>query len=131
MSGQPVGAKEPADPEKQLRTHRRGALQGGFERSHVIRRFYENEHGAKSHRHDENGRQDGSNGGDDHFHGNWLGPRLRGQKKDSAIGRKAERGKRESTGWRISHRERQGTTASQLSASSDSHRPREWHRWVC
>lgn len=53
MRGEPDSTEEQDDAKEKLRGHGRGAVQGRFERSHIFRRLNENEHCAKSHRHDE------------------------------------------------------------------------------
>src|SRR6267142_602980 len=87
MRGEPDGSEKQHDAEEQLRAHGGGALEGRFERSHVLRGPNENEHSREGHHHDEDG---GQNGSEDHFHGTGTAPPSIGMKKDSATGGKAE-----------------------------------------
>ena len=82
VRGEPDGAEEQDDAEEQFRAHRGSAMKGSIERRHIFRGLNENKHCAKSHGHNQDGGQDGS---DDHFHGTWIGPPQRGTiRKDSA-----------------------------------------------
>src|SRR6267142_68731 len=59
MRGEPDGSEKQHDAEEQLRAHGGGALEGRFERSHVLRGPNENEHSREGHHHDEDGGQNG------------------------------------------------------------------------
>src|SRR5215467_6841443 len=72
MRGQPGGTKEENDAKKQLGGHGGGAVQGRFERGHCYRRPNQDEHGGKSHRHNQYGRNNRSK---DLFHRTGLRPK--------------------------------------------------------
>src|SRR5258708_23294904 len=89
MRSKPHGSQQQDDTEEYLCGHGAGALQGGFQRGHILRGLDENVHGPQGHRHDEDG---GKNGSEDHFHGTESGPPRCGMERDSATGEKAVRG---------------------------------------
>src|SRR5215472_8564651 len=60
VRGKPSYAQEEDDAKKQLCGHGGSAVQGRFERSHFGRRPNQDEHGGKSHGHNENGRNNRS-----------------------------------------------------------------------
>src|SRR6266852_8820402 len=87
MRGDPSGSEKQYHAEEQFRAHGSGALERRFERSQVFSSLNKNEHGTESHRHNEDGRKNGS---EDHFHGTGIEPPWFGKEKDSATSGKAE-----------------------------------------
>src|SRR5260370_19399249 len=71
MRGKPDSSEKEYHAEEQFRAHGGGTPERRFERSHVFGSLNKNEHGAEGHRHDEDGRKNGS---EDHFHGTGIGP---------------------------------------------------------
>src|SRR6267142_1996356 len=120
MRSKPHCSQQQDDTEEYLCGHGAGALQGGFQRGHILRGLDENVHGPQGHRHDEDG---GKNGSEDHFHGTESGPPRSGMEKDSATGEKAVRRSRSASSKETC------SNAPKLSADRTNRRRRGWNRW--